>query len=364
MSFFPVDLVAQCFTAGESTSICDTAQRCACLSRPECGWCSATATCTRLLPAPSRTPLLTPQFSDEPVCSCAAGLLTHANVDFNQTNQISDSDPSDAGSSNILDGWACGPRMPPPLPPSPPPSLPPSPSPPPPAVSWLSGIRLASDAPPVPLLVQWFTWALCTVTICANLICCMRADASRKGPVPRAATLSFRRLISPATSPRFSGHPPNVQPHTTSGVGMGGRASDISQADTRHNPKPLQQHPRPREELFAALPARLRPAVRDALRSEPALLWMDQPIVPLARLGLLLSWLLANIAYAVLLGLVGIVAPSAGFVLLLLPIAAMVGVLLSLRQSRGTVYVLSQRGACTLSLAPAFPRLCRSEAGW
>jgi len=41
-----------------------------------------------------------------------------------------------------------------------------------------------------------------------------------------------------------------------------------------------------------------------------------------------------------------------------------VGVCLALRQSRGTVYVLSERGALSLSLTPVLPPFCRSEMGW
>lgn len=75
--FFPIDVVAQCFDVGQDTSTCDDSDWCSCTSRPECGWCSASDSCTRLLPMPGTVP---PTFSDQPVCSCAGGLLTQVSA--------------------------------------------------------------------------------------------------------------------------------------------------------------------------------------------------------------------------------------------------------------------------------------------
>ena len=126
-----------CLDIGDETSSCTAASKCACLEHAECGWCSASAACTRMRPTPQHME----RFSTvEAQCSCAAGLYTAR------------SDPT----------GECAPRSPPPAPPREPPNPPgSSPAYPPYAEPfWLNGVRLGPTAE-LPLLVQWAAAALC-----------------------------------------------------------------------------------------------------------------------------------------------------------------------------------------------------------
>ena len=170
-----------CVDVGDDTDSCTAIEQCECTQHRECGWCAATATCTRMLGVLPVAANNFSRFSDtDPVCGCGSGLVTAR------------SDPLNT----------CAPRRPPALPPYLPPPPPHLPLPPglppwyPPFVdpSWLNGIALERNiAASQPLLVQWVLWACCTGVLLIALILCKCGEASRAKR--RSPTGQFNSIV-------------------------------------------------------------------------------------------------------------------------------------------------------------------------
>ena len=118
--------------------------------------------------------------STNPVCSCAAGLVT----------AITDPLPT------------CSPRMPPPSPPQLPPAIPLPPSLPPsypPYIvpGWINGLGLGPGVPPFPLFAQWLVWLGCTAGTLIAMWCCAKEERARERARPATISSSRPILVDP-----------------------------------------------------------------------------------------------------------------------------------------------------------------------
>ena len=161
-----------CLDIGDDTDDCSANEKCGCLMHPECGWCPASNTCTRMQPlAPSITdplaPIQAPHYSTtQAICSCTGSIVTMR------------TDPANS----------CVPRLPPFPPPHPPPSPPKPPGDPPihpPFIDpmWLNGIALEANPDAIaPLLIQWLAWAgtLLLVFLCLLGCACTKSQPPLK----------------------------------------------------------------------------------------------------------------------------------------------------------------------------------------
>ena len=310
-----------CLDIGDDTDDCSANEKCGCLMHPECGWCPASNTCTRMQPlAPSITdplaPIQAPHYSTtQAICSCTGSIVTMR------------TDPANS----------CVPRLPPFPPPHPPPSPPKPPGDPPihpPFIDpmWLNGIALEANPDAIaPLLIQWLAWAGTLLLVFLCLLGC----ACTKSQPPLKAGDDLTGPISIDT-------------------GAAGNNNAL------HN-----------EAQLARLPSQIQYAAAAAIEGSaelgqpPYILWLGQPRVLPSSLPAIFLWLLVTIANVVLLimapntllpkQLPGGAALPVAIILLGLPLASTLLLIIALRRARGTVYVLTESGALSLNLAPTIP---------
>ena len=316
ISCLPTDVNLPCIDIGDDTDACTATDKCGCIQHPECGWCSASTSCTRMLPTLPTAENDGQLFSTtNPVCGCAGELYTAA------------TDPS----------GTCAPRLPPapppaqPPPPPAPPGLPPSY---PPFIepSWVNGIAFEQRTEAVwPLFVQRLLWALTSLGVVGTLV---RVTARERRRTPIAA-----RYVSPSFD-SFEG------------------AFAEHEAASASN-----------EALLATLPTSVQYAAGRALEESspivgrpPVIMWLCQPRL-LPSIGLPLAlWLVFSVGcLALLVAAPGMEPPLATtaqplpILLVVLPVAYTLAMTIAIRRATGTVYALTESGAILLSLTPTIP---------
>ena len=353
LSCLPVDLAVPCLDVGDGTDSCEATEKCECVQHPECGWCAATARCTRMVP------LLEGFSTTAPVCTCAANSIVTATTD--------------------PDG-ECAPSQPPPQPPFAPPAAPSPPALPPafpPWVepAWLNGLSTGPGKAALPFFAQWLVFGLCTGGTLLGIVLCLLSErrtprrAGRLGPCttfPLGAFPSSGVSLSPSTGREGR----ECLPYLLSGSANGGCGGGVGAGADRPDPSASN------DVFLSLLPSHIQYdaaraiEVSDQLGTLPEILGLAQPLLlPYAALPLAL-WLGATVGYIVLLLSIPVPNPlpatpgGMALLLLLLPPAYTVLVRLALRRARGIVYVLTDFGALELSLASSLPLgLCGQEIG-
>jgi hypothetical protein len=301
--------------------------------------------------------------STNPVCSCAAGLVT----------AITDPLPT------------CSPRMPSPpqlppaipLPPSLPPSYPPYIVP-----GWINGLGLGPGVPPFPLFAQWLVWLGCTAGTLIAMWCCAKEERARERARPATISSSRPILVDP---PPAHGSLAAARPLGSSlAVCHGAEGPAVALEPPAADSQPPYYEPDPSgasDAFLAQLPTRIQYAAARLIevsgeerqhsgrhhaqeRCEVAeIVWLAQPrLLPYVLMPTLV-WLACTVLFVPLLlsyeppeGPLTADTDSTAFGLLLLPAAyTFAFYLLALRRARGVVYALTDSAALELSLASPCP---------
>lgn len=325
-----------CVDIGDDTDSCEANEICGCIQHPECGWCGATATCTRMTPTVTAsaggTSLSTGYSTSNPVCSCSGQLVTAATDALGK----------------------CAPSTPPPMPTSPAPELPAPPASPPdfpPYVmpAWVNGIGLGPGTAPAGLAAQWMVWGLCTLCTILALACCTVEE--RRAQAKSQERTLYTHANSPPSAPA-SLHA--TEPVASPRVEL---ATKPPQGSARSDPSLAN------DAFLSQLPVRIQYAAARAIEESgedgavARISWLAQPqMLPLIVRPTLL-WLLMTAIQPILLLTyqppipLPTEAEGAAFGLLILPPAyTLAFYLLAVRHARGIVYVLTESSALELSL--------------